>query len=232
MNDKNMEEKTLITKIESLKNIKPREDWVSFTREEIFEEGKILFPFFLREKVFIGTFALLLVGVFALSQTFTGNSFYNKIASYFSFENKDIASEEQKEIELLSLTLNELREARTQFQKDFASSIVSKPENEVVKIAKDYAPTILEIREKEKEVSETLGVKIDKDSDLAEKEIASLIIQDLEKRSLITEEKEMLNTAKDHFEKGEYLSSLRIALEIGNNNLTEEETIKTEVVAE
>lgn len=226
-----MNEKELIAKIESLKNIKPKEEWVLSAREEIFQEDKILFPFFLKEKVFIGTFLLLLFGGFLFVGGFAGNSFYARIASYFNSEDKNVAVlEEKKEVELLSSTLAELKETRSQLQQEFASSIVSKPEEEAIKIAKNYAPAILEIRKKEGKISETLGVRISEDDNTAEKEIVSLIIKDLEKRSLVTEDKKILEEAKSYFEKGEYLSSLKKALEIGNKNITEETTEPTETI--
>ncbi len=221
-----MNERELINKIESLKSIKPKEDWVLSTRNNLFEEKEtpILF-FFGKRQVLVGSMLLLMIGIFT---TVAGGSF-SRIAekgrSYFvSDSESDIIllseREKQEEIERLSLVLSELKDARTEIQREFASSIETKTEEEIVKIAKDFAPSILEIGEKEDMITGTLGVKISDEERSANQEIAKLIIQDLERRSLPEGEKALLKEARTKYDNGEFLPSLRIALEIGQGNIT------------
>ncbi len=219
-----MNERELINKIGSLKSIKPKEDWVLSTRGKIFEEKEsaILF-FFGKRQVLVGSMLLLMIAVFI---TLAGDSFsrlVEKERTHFvsNSENDTMLlsdREKEEEIEELSLVFEELKDARLEIQKEFTSSIKMKTEEEAIKIVKENAPAILEIGEKEDVINRTLGVEISNEERSANQEIVRLIIRDLERRSLSEGERELLKKAKEKYERGEYLPSLRMALEIGQEN--------------
>jgi len=209
-----MNEREFINKIESLKSIKPDASWVSLTRDNILGERK-LFPvqanfagfFFKRNQVFVATATLVLFG---------GIFFYSHLMS----SNQRRAEEmeriaRQNEVQTLSIALADLKEKRSEMQQSFAQSVASKPKEEVVKIARDIAPSLLEMDEKKEVIMGSLGLVVDSEDPSPDRDVASYLIADLEKRSLTEEEKLLLDKAKSAFEAEDYQEALRKVLQIG-----------------
>jgi len=209
-----MNEREFINKIESLKSIKPDASWVSLTRDNILGERK-LFPvqvnfagfFFKRNQVFVATATLVLFG---------GIFFYSHLISSDQRRAEEMERiARQNEVQTLSIALADLKEKRSEMQQSFAQSVASKSREEVVKIARDIAPSLLEMDDKKEVIMGSLGLVVDSEDPSPDRDVASYLIADLEKRSLTEEEKLLLDKAKSAFEAGDYQEALRKVLQIG-----------------
>ncbi len=211
-----MNEKEFINRIESLKNIKPDAKWASSTRDEILGERKIFSVegnfagFFFKTQAFATATALVLFGgVFLYSHLMISAD--QRLAE----EVEKMAK--QNEVQLLSIALADLKETRAEMGQSFAESLVSKSEEEVVRIAKDIAPSLLEMDEKEEVIMGSLGVMMDPEEISPNRDVASYLIADLEKRSLTEKDESLLAEAKEAFESEDYRKALRKVLEVGEN---------------
>ncbi len=217
-----MQEKELITKIKSLKNIKPNKNWVLSAREGVFRENDntFSFPVFSRFSFAVPATLLLLVGVFVFSQYMTVmNMEKNKEAERIVKE---------REIEKLVLALDELKSAKETLSQDFAQSIESKPKEETIKVARDFAPKLLEMEEEEDLLTSSLGVLMEekdegKIASSVARDLSLILIEDLEERSLSEKDEEILNQAKERFNEEDYRSALRSALDVGQDRKDDEE---------
>jgi len=231
--------KEIINQIESLREIKPDSFWVSSTRGKIFEE-KESFSFNFFSKPAMATFATLsfvTVLMFSAQTANPGDTLYlvKKMTEKSRFalvpqESKqdldfllahrrlDEVSEivRKQEIEKLSLAIKELESVKSRMQKNFAQSVESKPREEAVKIAKNLAPAVLEIEDKEELLIGSLGVVTDTNlSSSTAKELAFFLIQDYQERSLTEMDQVLFDKAVKEFENESYRSALRTVLEIG-----------------
>ncbi len=211
-----MNEREFINKIGSLKEIKADAQWASSTRDEILGERKLFSVqgnfagFVFRTQAFAATAALVLFGgVFLYSHLLVSSD--QRLAEELEKLTK------QNEVQMLSIALADLKGARAEMGQSFAESMVTKSEEEVVRIAKDMAPSLLEIEEKEEVIMGTLGVMIESDETSTSKEIASYLIADLEKRSLTEEDEALLEEAKEALEAGDHRDALRKVLRIGES---------------
>ncbi len=217
-----MNEKEIISKIESLKEIKPDSNWAFSARKDIFEKKeKDFFSFlaFPKTQTAFSAALLLVVGIFAF--------FQYTIFLENAEEMERIAKE--KEIEMLSVALNELKETKADLKKEFAQSVQSKTKEEAVEVAKSFAPSILEIEEEEDFLTDTLGATTeDEASPSAAKDVALLLIEDYKERSLTEEDQELLEKAENAFENKEYRTSLKTVLKIRQERDGEEDKEKEE----
>ena len=83
------------------------------------------------------------------------------------------------------------------------------------KIAKEIAPSLVQIDEKEDVIAQSLGLLIESDDLLPNKDVASFLISDLENRSLKEEDQLILEEAKEAFDLKDYRTALKKVLEIG-----------------
>ncbi len=199
-----MNERELIEKIELLREIKPNNDWVSSVRRDLLkrEKSSIFETLFVKRAV-VASLTLSLIG---------GLLFYSSEVRM----NREIEKMvKENEVEILSIALLGLKDAKADVGKSFSEAIANKPEEEVVKIARATAPSLLEIEEREEVIAQSLGVMIDSDDLLPNKEVAAFLISDLERRSLTEEENLLLSEAKDAFANGHYRQALKRVLEIG-----------------
>ncbi len=97
----------------------------------------------------------------------------------------------------------------------FSEIAETKPKEEVVKIAKEIAPSLVQIDEKEDVIAQSLGLLIESDDLLPNKDVASFLISDLENRSLKEEDQLILEEAKEAFDLKDYRTALKKVLEIG-----------------
>ncbi len=210
-----MNERELLNKIESLKKIKPNTEWVSLTRNDILGERKVfsfqdnLAGFLFRPRVFAGAALVLLGGLFLYSQLLLSSE------QRRAEELERLAK--QSELQMLSIALAELKEARAEMDRNFADLIVTKSEEEAVKIAKEIAPLLLEIDKKEGAIMGSLGVITEPDKISTGEKVASYLIADYEKRSLTEEDGVLLQLAKEAFGAGDHQEALRVVLLIGQN---------------
>lgn len=217
-----MNEREFINKIESLKSIKPDASWVASARDEILGEKKLFSVqgnfagFFFNTQAFAATAALVLFGgVFLYSHLMISSD--QRLAE----EVERMAK--QNEVQMLSIALADLKDTRAEMRQSFAESVVSKSEEEVVKIARNIAPSLLEMDEKEEVIMGSLGVMMETEDLSPNRDIASYLIADLEKRSLTEEEESLLDEAKEAFEAEDYREALRKVLQIGEREEEVEE---------
>ncbi len=216
-----MKEKELITKIESLKGVRPGKEWVSLTRADILGEKK---TFLSTYSEFVGSFKIPAFAATVTMVLFGGIFIYSQL---LISTNQRMVEEvqrlaKQNEVEILSIALANLKDAKIEMQRDFAESMVTKSEKEVIKIAKDIAPSLIEIREKEEVIMGSLGVMIEPDDLSADRDVAFFLITDLEKRSLTDEDGALLEEAREYFDSGKYQKALKKVLEIGDEETEED----------
>ncbi len=246
-----MQEKDLLSKIESLKEIKPDSHWAVLTREKIFDkkEEPFVFPFlqmfgrpavaafaslgfaavlFVSAQSAVPGDALYLVkrvsekGQMALTSE-EGKQDFNLLLAH---RRLDEVSEiiRRNEINRLSSALKDLEMMKAKMHRDFAQAIESRPREEAIEIAKNFAPSILEIEEKEDLLMiDSLGVRIDEVSSNAAKDLVSLLIEDFENRSLTEEDEILLEEAKTMFKEKNYRTALKSVLNIGREKTDDEE---------
>lgn len=202
--------KDLITKIESLKNIKPREDWALSVRADILEERNF-FSFIFSKPAFAGMATLmLLVGVFVYS---------NHLDSQRIAQEKelDMIAREGKITELTA-TLKELRVTRAQLQNQFSQLVISKSEEKTVEMIKQVVPILVEAERQEKlaiESFQLLGMQIEIENEPIDYEkLSAYMINDLKERSLTEEGEEQLVLVEELFNNGDYRSAFYEALGI------------------
>lgn len=192
-----MNEKEIINQIESLKSIKPNQEWVSSTRANIIgADSPVVFSFF-SKPVFVGTFSfILLAGLLFFSQSVILED--QKIAE----REAEVLEQElakQKEIEELSLALTELRNAKAEIDQSFSSAVAVMPQREAVDFAKSIAPKMVEMKEKEELITQSLAVVVSEEvSDVSEETetergVAALLLDDFIEQSEDDEKIEELN---------------------------------------
>ena len=222
-----MTEADLVKKIQELKKIRPRKDWVVLTKSQILgEEPKILFfPFF---KPALATITALgiLFGIFSLAQNSLPGDILYPIKKITEKSQAVFVSEEELpkyNLEIANKRLEELNEiAQTNQVKKLAPAI-----NEVQASVSEAAKNLVKLKKVDKKIVEE-AVKIGKNTKNTEeilatkifpeeteeslndfyKTYAQMLIKDLEESTLAEEQKLLLEEAKEDFETGNYSQAL------------------------
>ncbi len=223
-----MTEKELVKKIKKLKGIKPSQNWVLKTKIRILGETPQfeLFPFF--KPVYAGLFLVFIfLGIVELAQSaLPGEPLYplkkmtegiqvvfvsetNRPGLQLSLTNKRL--EELNEIALkneakkLVPAIKELEANVSQAAKDLVRT--KKADKEVIEKTK-------ELVENKEKVEKILATKIETEElENAYKVLAEKEIENLENSSLTEIQIEILNQAKEFFEKEDYLNAFLKAIE-------------------
>jgi len=237
-----MEEFEIIQKLQQLKEIKPRREWVSQTKAQITRERKIWgflpsFEFKLQPAFAMGALVLLVIlgAVFGLMNnsqnpvvTINPNVNFQDPTKYLalaeeSIDNiKEVAAEDGQERILAAM------EDTQEILEKAAKALPSKPTSpeETEEIVKKVA----QINQKAKEIKETLGVDINpepltsKTTEMIKQGIedttAKLVeaeIKILEGSILTEEQQKLFEQAKEDYEKGNYQEALEKILQLTNN---------------
>jgi len=237
-----MTEKELIAKIKELRQIKPREDWVLFTKKELFKDESrrkwlsVFRPevnFIFRHRPVFATLVILLVliGVFGFAQnSVPGDSLFplKKIAEE---SEKFFASEKNEariNLELVNRRLDDLEKIAESNQTQKLASAITEYQESVNKAAeslagaepKEIVEQVKQLEEKERKIK-SYGVEIAQSSEEL-KDVLSQItereIQDLEKRSLTPEQEKLLEEIKEDYKVGKYSQALEKILILSNIN--------------
>ena len=235
-----MNEKQLIDKIRELRQIKPRKDWVLFTKKEIFkdEPKRKWFSFFEPEVVFVfhhkPVFALLvvflvLVGAFGFTQnSMPGDSLFplKKIAE--KSQSVFVSQEEQVKVNLglVGKRLDDLEKiAETNSVKNLAPAITEYQESislaaeglEKVQI-KEIISEVKKMEQKTEKIK-SYGIEIEENQEFknALDRIVKKEIDDLENMKFEGERTEALGEIKENYEAGEYYQALEKILILSNN---------------
>lgn len=229
-----MTEADLIKKIQELKQIKPRKDWVILTKSQILgQEPKMgwasileVFPRFLfQPKPAFATLIILgaLVGTFGLAQNSLPGDFMYSLKRVAEKGQAVFVSEIEKpkaQLELVNKRLEELTKiAETNRVKNIAPALEeyqASASQAAKEITKAKQPDVKEIvqqtkkLEENKQKIEALGIVVGETEELdnAVVQLAEREIKDLENRILTEKQEELLTEAKQDFETGNFASAL------------------------
>lgn len=221
-----MEEKELIAKIQGLRQIKPAKDWIFQTKREIFGPQISRFPKIIKPAL-IGLFLILIFVFISAQRALPGEKLY--LLKRLTERGQTLFVPEKEKpkfnLELANKRLQELIEiAKKDDVKKLAPAIkeVRQSAKEVAESLKRVEKVDLEIVEKTKKLEENkeitekiLGTKIEtKELESVYKILVEREIKDLEKRSLTERQREILEKAKEFFEKGDFVSALTKVIEV------------------
>ena len=232
-------EKQLISKIKDLRQIKPSQNWVSFTKSQILgEDEKKGFAPFLNFGGFRLKFAMasimtlvLMLGSFGvLEHSLPGDLLYS-VRSAFHKVQTALIPEQEKPAYQLKLANDRLDDLAKAPAKNLAPTIseyqanISEAARELVKMeATSSDPVairkIVDANKKlneNRQKAESLGVVIGGEKETAEwnnalKKVVGDVIKDLEGRTLADGKQEVLDEMKKLFEEGKYSESLEFYL--------------------
>jgi len=232
-----MTEAELIKKIKTLKEIKPRKDWVVLTKTQILGNVEVrpqlfLFPFF--KPAYAGLFLfLLLIGLAEFSQgALPGDPLYSLKRISERTQSVFVSKEEQPKLQLeltnkrleelnkvaeanqvkrLAPALNEFETTKIAAKKEVVNSIKNKSEKEAIKVAKDIAPKLADLNEKEKKVYATLNIESTEGTEqTAEKAVVEILIKDAKNSTLTEEQKTDLVKVEEYYKSGDYQEALNL----------------------
>jgi len=231
-----MEEKELIKKIQLLRKVKPREDWVLLTKTQILGEEKIgpisgieILRF---RPVYAGLlFVFVVFGLFSVSlNSLPGEPLYpvKKVAeqsqAFFVPEKKlpgytlEMANKRLEELTKIAKAneVKKLAPAFSEFQAEVSEAAKIIEESKNVDVKEIVAKT--KKLEHNKEIAEDiLATKIEtKELDNALAGLVGRQIKDLENSTLNENQKALLAQAKEAFETGNYNLALEKILQITN----------------
>lgn len=233
----------LIKKIQALKQIKPRKEWVFLAKTQILGENEgektrfssilsIFRPFILqRYQLVLATFlffGILVSGAFSFAQTSLPGDLLYPLKRVAESGRAILASDEEKpqvQLELANKRLEELTKiAEANQTKKLASAInefqasvsqAAKDLKNPPKITKEIVAQTKKLEENKKKV-ESLGVVVGdvEELDNTLKTLVGREIKDLENKTLTEEQGKTLEEAKEFFEAGNYSQSLEKILNL------------------
>lgn len=241
-------EKQLISKLQELRQIRPSNDWVVFTKEQVLGKEKtgpeLSFISFIKEiqrgerfvfrhkPAFAFALALvILIGVFGFAQNsvpgdalFSIKKITEKGTSVFVSE-KDQA---KYDLEMAGKRLDDLFKIAEENEVKNLASAINEYKESVSKVAeslatmenvKEIVEEIKKLEQKEEEVK-SLGIEIGGSEELhsALAKIVETEIGDLEGKTLSEEKQGILAEAKEDYEAGDYSQALEKILLLINNN--------------
>ena len=241
-----MTEAELIKKIKTLKEIKPRKDWVVLTKTQILGNVEVrpqlfLFPFF--KPAYAGLFLfLLLIGLAEFSQgALPGDPLYSLKRITEKAQSVFVSKEEQPKLQLeltnkrleelnkvaeanqvkrLAPALNEFETTKIAAKKEVVNSIKNKSGKEATKVAKDIASKLNEVNENEKKVYATLNIESTGGVEqTAEKAVVEILIKDAKNSTLTEEQKADLVKVEEYYKMGDYQGALNLFM-AGSLNLS------------
>jgi hypothetical protein len=212
-----MAEADLVKRIQELKKIRPRKDWVVLTKSQILgQEPKILFfPFFKPALATVTTLGILF-GVFSLAQNSLPGDVLYQIKKITEKSQAVFVSEEELpkyNLEIANKRLEELTKiAQTnQVQKmapaieEFQANVSETAKNlaKVKKVDEEIVENTRKLEENKEKVEKVLATKIETaEYDRALAQLVESQIEDLEGGTLTEVQQEILKEAKEDFETG------------------------------
>jgi len=229
-----MTEKQLISKIKKLRNIKPDQDWVVFTKDNIMGKEKkfsfsaLINDFYKGERFVFNhkpafaflTVLLIMIGLFGFSQNsvpgdslFTLKKITEKGQGVLEKDEvkRNLALVDKRLDDLAKIAedndVNKLAPAINEYQEtvsNVADSLEDNPKN-----IQEIVGTIKELEGKQEKIK-SLGIEIG-DNEKLDNVLGQIVqneINDLETKILSEEQEQELNQAKELFEQEEYSEAL------------------------
>lgn len=240
-----MTEAEFIKKIQELKQIKPRKDWVILIKRELFSQeavsyrGRVsvfleIFPWLFRHyKPALATFVFLgimTIAVFGFAQNALPGDFLYTFKKASEKGQAVFVSETDKpkaQLELANKRLEELAEIAATHQTSKLASALNEVQASVIqaaenlkapkKITKEIVEQTKKIEENKQKI-EALGILIGETKEL-DNALAQLVereIKDLESRTLSEEKAELLEQAKEDYTAGNFSAALEKVWLISN----------------
>jgi len=237
-----MTEKELIGKIQELRQIKPRKDWVVLTKGQILGEEKMRTSLFSFIEVFprlifqykpaFATLAILgvLIGLFGFAQSSVPGDLLYSFKKATEQSQKAFVSEKEFNIKIANNRLDDLAKiVQNNSTKNLAPAL-NEYKASISEVAKNLAEEnnpnelkkiVKEVKNIEKKTIEmkSLGVEMGEDVELdsALVVLIKLQVQDLGNRTLTPEQVKSLGEIKADIEAGKYSEALEKILEISQN---------------
>jgi hypothetical protein len=226
-----MNEIQLIRNLKKLNQIKARKEFIISTKKEILGEtpGFDLFSVF--KPVYAGVFCLfMLFGLLQFSQNALPGEMLFKLKKITEKSQTILSSEEERSALSLLLANKRLMELETitqenQVQKlapavnEFKLEVAEAAKNlaNVKKISEEIVVQTKKLEENKAKIEQALATKIETEEfDNILAQLVEREINDLENRTLNEEDLQILQQAKEFFEKQEYSESLIKILELSN----------------
>jgi len=241
-------EKQLIGKLQELRQIKPSNDWVVFTKEQVFgkEETRPEFSFisfikeiqrgerfiFRHKPAFAFALAMVvLIGVFGFAQnSVPGDTLFSikKITEKGTGVFVSRKDQTKYDFEMAGKRLDDLTKIAQENEIKNLAPAINEYKKSVSKAAgslatmesvKEIVEEIKKLEEKEEKVK-SLGIEIGESEEMhsALAEIVDMQINDLEERTLLEDKQEVLTEVKQDYEAGDYFQALVKILLLINNN--------------
>jgi len=221
-----MKEPELINKIEELKQIQPRKDWVVSAKRELFEENpreetspfSVLFNPIQKPVLALGTIALAAFVMSSLFFTSAQNLPGAESLITFNTNNtkEEVTSESlmtlQKQVEELNLKLEELRKSEDPNE----ALVMSENIKTTAKKGQEVLSQI-ELKESESKTLASLSAslrELGNEATKEQKEMIEALIEDLKTRSLTVENQERLQKAESSYNNGNMEQALFYLLRI------------------
>lgn len=231
-------ETELIKKIQILKGVKPRKDWVLLTKKQILDEEfspeinpkSLPFLGLFRYKYALVSLLVILVlggGTFAFAQRALPGDLLYTLKRVVEKTRLSLVSEEERpnlQLEYANQRLTNLVEVVEANQVRKLAPIIEEYQANISEAAKsltkvrkvdvkEIVQTTREIEENKKKI-EALGVIVGETEELdrALAHIVENLIEDLEKGSLFGSQEEILEAAKKDYQEGNYSQALEILL--------------------
>ena len=230
-----MDEKTLIGKIEILRQIRPRKNWVVLTKKRILGEERTLPGLFSDSlRVFQGLFyqyklalaslilLFILGGTFVFAQKslpgeplFVIKKMTEKTRAVFVAENErpkvqlELANKRLEDLAKIAETndVRKLAPAIDEFQANVSEA--AKNLTKAKTVGKDIILQTQELEKNKEKIEKTLATQIGTEElENVYKDLAEQQIKDLENSSLTESQEKILEEAKEYFEAGDYSNSL------------------------
>ena len=226
-----MEERRLIKKIKELRQIKPNQDWVLFTKKEILEQGKEeqimswLFTPFSRPALVVRPLiagVLILAGVFvylylgALTPQLVQLPFVSDKRAETEMMKASLA-EVQVSLAKISSSLNNLKNSRNPSQALAMTEVIKATASRGEEILRD-----MKTEGVSKKVLTALNETENTCKGLQEsifsiqKEMIEILLEDLGQRSLSEEDQTRLAKAQEYYNEGKYTEAMILVMRIGN----------------
>lgn len=222
-----MQERQLIKKIKELRQIKPNQNWVLFTKKEILGQEKEtqvlswLFTPFSRPALVVRPLiagVLILAGVFVY--LYWGALAPQLVQLPFASEKEGVKTETmvaslteiQASLAEITLALNNLRKTGDPFQVLGVTEVVkvtAKKGEEIVGQIKTESKFQLQVLASFQELGEV--------ADDTQVEVLEALIEDLKQTSLSEEDQIRLANAQQYYNEGKYNEAMILIMRIGNN---------------
>lgn len=119
------------------------------------------------------------------------------------------------QVKKIAPSFNEIKTTKSAAKKEVVKLIQGKSEQEAIKIAKEIAPRLKEINDKEKQVLSSLNGDLEEENnESTEKIIVEFLILDLKNSTLTDSQAELFVQAESYYQEGNYSQALEKILEV------------------